>query len=558
MQVMQGKGGSLPAKSFRLLLEIHAVAGDAKSSIDILDYIIGANTDKQKKPKSKEVSTTFRLDHSIFDKLFQACVVKSSSSSRHNRGTIADGILQRMIHLSDLGLLSSSGGPNNGHYTQVMDAWAKSGHAQAAKRTMEIWNYLRHAAYREKKWWLKPDSTNLLTVLHSLARAGQAEEAERLLWNVCNDDTDIQPDVINFNAVLDAWAKTKTIHAGERAEQILRSMMKDNSNYKVEPDVISFTSVIHAWSTSGNPDAGVRAQQVFDELCKLAQSNAKMAPNHTTYNSLISAWAKVGDVHKAAEVLATLMSAKLDAANVEMHMIAFSSVLDAYARAKDPRGAERLLRNMEQSGITPNTVCYNSVINAWAKEGSPVAGQEAERILQDMQDNTSVTPNVRTFNSVIHAYARSRNGGESAERLLRVLQEMARHHPDRRLKPDAITFNSAMNAFAKEGNPQQAENLLEEMKQEGGNISPSVVSYNACLEAWSRSGHPDSGEKADQYLELMKPFRESGPTLAVRYKLAIMCWQNSARANHPIAAQRIEDLSQTLQEIQGRKGENSL
>jgi hypothetical protein len=64
--------------------------------------------------------------------------------------------------------------------------------------------------------------------------------------------------------------------------------------------------------------------------------------------------------------------------------------------------------DMGNNNVKPNTITYNSVIDAWANSKDPNAGIRAEAILQRMEEqykmgNRDVEPNTLSYNSAINA-----------------------------------------------------------------------------------------------------------------------------------------------------------
>ena len=57
-------------------------------------------------------------------------------------------------------------------------------------------------------------------------------------------------------------------------------------------------------------------------------------------------------------------------------------VVNAWAKSELPEGpekAEAVFRRMEEAGLKPNTISFNTVINAWANRRDPVAARRAKR-----------------------------------------------------------------------------------------------------------------------------------------------------------------------------------
>ena len=75
---------------------------------------------------------------------------------------------------------------------------------------------------------------------------------------------DVKPTTINFNTVLDAWAKNGGGRAAaERAEKMLEWMddLYKSGNAEVKPDTITFNAVIDAWARSGDKQHVARKKQ---------------------------------------------------------------------------------------------------------------------------------------------------------------------------------------------------------------------------------------------------------------------------------------------------------
>ena len=115
-----------------------------------------------------------------------------------------------------------------------------------------------------------------------------------------------------------------------------------------------------------------------------------------------------------------------------------------------------------------------------------------------------------------------------------------------------ISFHAVMNAYAKEGQPKRTEFLLAEMKLRGSACTPDAESLRLCMEAWARSGRKECGKKCDEYLEQMDRLYPNEPPyqLEMRYKSAHIAWMTCSRMKNPKAAERLEELSKMLTEIQ--------
>ena len=99
----------------------------------------------------------------------------------------------------------------------------------------------------------------------------------------------------------------------------------------------------------------------------------------------------------------------------------FFNTKAAIGKSGQPRAAEKaelILDEMEYissygaKDLAPNTICYNAVIDAYARSKSIGKAYRAELLLERMLEesnkgNLSILPDTITFNSVINAAARS-------------------------------------------------------------------------------------------------------------------------------------------------------
>jgi hypothetical protein len=79
--------------------------------------------------------------------------------------------------------------------------------------------------------------------------------------------------------------------------------------------------------------------------------------------------------------------------------------------------------------VEPNTLSYNSAINAWANTQDPNAGMHVEPLLRRMEElsemgNLEVKPDTTTYNTANTAWANSRDAKEGAwaEALLKLIE----------------------------------------------------------------------------------------------------------------------------------------
>lgn len=190
--------------------------------------------------------------------------------------------------------------------------------------------------------------------------------------------------------------------------------------------------------------------------------------------------------------------------------VSYNSVLNAWARSTASSSADRAVDLINSMRVNPNLVTYNTLILAFAKRG---LAQNAEAILRAMmQESSTISPDTISFNTVLYAWA-SLYEGEKAECLLKEMMTLALEGNYTDLRPDTISFNTVLHAYRY--NPQRARLLLNHMEKlhEAGNehVEPDVYSYTSVIQAWacsssssSRKSKAASAFQAKQLLEKME------------------------------------------------------
>jgi pentatricopeptide repeat protein len=149
------------------------------------------------------------------------------------------------------------------------------------------------------------------------------------------------------------------------------------------------------------------------------------------FNGVINAHVKSGDKNAVMHAESTFR--RMQECDVKPNNVSFSLMIHAYTKSGKQgswKRAEALLEEMHTCyDVAPDVVTFNTVLWAIAKSGEADAAERAERMLIQMiqrklSNKTSVTPDTVSFASVINAwtYTNRYNFG-IAEGAWRVLQQ---------------------------------------------------------------------------------------------------------------------------------------
>jgi predicted nucleic acid-binding protein len=408
-----------------------------------------------------------------------------ANSDMEDAGNGAEEVLKQM---NATGLV-----PSTLCYNIAIKAWMKS---QRGRQSAE------HAERILEEMQSPADVVTYSSVIHTWAISGMnahaAERAEQILLKIENDKS-VVPNIVVYNACLNAWCKSRSPLVVNRTEALLRRM---EASTHVTPDLVSYNTYLHALAMMGKEPA--MAQRADDTLCRLEErfdtGEIDFSPNVFSYNLVIEGWVRSRDANaatRACDVLRKLV--KRD--GVEPDAISFNQVLNALSRSSLPgaaQKAENLLHYMDESyksgvyNCKVDIVGYTSVISAWSRSGQTGGAERAEHILNLMEQRylageDDIKPNIIAYNAVIDGWAKSGEGtmgARRAEALLRRMQDMY-EMGDRRMQPNIITYNSLLNAWARSGTrccAYKAErylNLMWELYEAGNKrVKPDGKSYN--------------------------------------------------------------------------------
>merc|ERR1740138_50011 len=130
---------------------------------------------------------------------------------------------------------------------------------------------------------------------------------------------------------------------------------------------------------------------------------------------------------------------------------------------------------MKQRDIQPNTITFNTILNAFAHGG---VMNRVPALLEDMKNAVpAVEPDIVTYSTIVKGFC---NAGH-LDRALKVLKDM---HASGKYKPDEVMYNSLLDGCAREHRPDEALRLFGEMKKAG--VPPSNFTLSMLVKLMGR------------------------------------------------------------------------
>ncbi|KAK3021643.1 hypothetical protein RJ639_046367 [Escallonia herrerae] len=195
------------------------------------------------------------------------------------------------------------------------------------------------------------------------------------------------------------------------------------------------------------------------------------AVNREVYTALLSAYSRSGLLDKAFFLLEQMKSTPNCCPDVFTYSILIKSCLQVHAFDK----VQSLLYDMESQGIKPNTITYNTLIDAY---GKAKRFTEMESSLLEMLRKRECEPDVWTMNSTLRAFGSS-GQIETMEKCYEKFQSAG-------IQPSIKTFNILLDSYGKAGNYEKMGAVMEYMQKY--HFSWTLVTYNVVIDAFGRAG----------------------------------------------------------------------
>jgi pentatricopeptide repeat protein len=135
---------------------------------------------------------------------------------------------------------------------------------------------------------------------------------------------------------------------------------------------------------------------------------------------------------------------------------------------------------MKAHQIAPNIITFNTVLNAFAQSGTM---QEVPAILNDMKTACPpVEADIVTYSTLVKGFCQAGN----LDRALKIFKDML---AEGKCTPDDVMFNSLLGGCVQESRPDEALQLLRDMRT--SKIAPSNYTLSMIIKLMSRRGRLD-------------------------------------------------------------------
>lgn len=166
------------------------------------------------------------------------------------------------------------------------------------------------------------------------------------------------------------------------------------------------------------------------ESFRRVPKEVNVALSVTAYNLAMQGKCEIGDIDGAQKLFDEMVEKR----SVKPDVVSYTTLFNGYMRKGDKEGWEKVLTDMEKSGLGDDVATYNCKIAGLCKSGRAV---EAEDLL-DVMSRKKVRANRNTYNMVIEGFCKEGN----AKKAMKVYERMkkAKKGDENGTSPDFATY----------------------------------------------------------------------------------------------------------------------
>jgi len=366
---------------------------------------------------------------------------------------------------------SSSSSSSNNESDKLLEIYHD--HASNAKTAQDL---EKVQSLREKLLLLKDKKPLLIhnTYFKALANIGDGDLAEKYLNEM--EGKGVPPSRKTYGKIIQAFLKQgKQDKAEEYIERMLDIGIIQSQNneehgrrkYQLE------TTTTTATTTTKRHHHHQQQQQHQQQPLKSSDA--------ATFNMMMADLADDGDVEGV-----NLWYEKMRKNGVNADLITYGSLLHACAKSINLQQGELWWKELKaRKELSPDSICYVSIINLYAKCGLP---EKVEAIFKEMRKK-GMFPDAQAWILMIDAYIK-KGDIEGAERKYQQLYKEEKR--GLKVSPEMVErinnkyYVSIMNAYAISREPRKAEEIFA-LHRSGG-IQPTPHAYTVLIHAWAIVG----------------------------------------------------------------------
>jgi pentatricopeptide repeat protein len=316
---------------------------------------------------------------------------------------------------------------------------------------------------------LPPLAETYTTIITALAKRGDPVMAETFYKKALREG--VRPDRQMVATLMMAHSAVGSWKGVIRAFDYLTS----SDDRHLRPRIDVYNILLQAYVLAGSP-----FEVVSDVFQKMEQSGVR--PTAHTFSILIKSACDSGKMDVAKRVFMELDSlAQLWETGFKVNVYALTILMAGYLRLGDRPKAKEVYDEMLFRGIAPSSVTYGSILRAYISEDRQENIQLACNFMKSLMESPD-----QSQNWLLASYSRF-SGFENI-------------------------YSPLMTLFARKANPEQVEELMDDMVRAGG--ERTLATLTLLLNAYRNAGNVDECRRVwDEILPIALRFLQTGELL---------------------------------------------
>ncbi len=314
---------------------------------------------------------------------------------------------------------------------------------------------------------LTPDITIYNNLINICFVKGQYDMAERLIDEVFDFASPVQPDLSTFNILLKGISMTlegnladmEKIEQIEKADKVFLSLQE---KYNLKPNDVTINTKMDILIKGGRVS---KAWELFDEM----KSKYQVDPDKYSYSTIIKALKYEPDLSKLDRTFGIMDLLRERKTCTSSDEIIFNCLIDVCVKLGKIDKAEHAFKSMKDFGIVPTRITFAVMIRGY---GQVFQLEEALKIYDEMK-NLSIEPNDVVYGCLLNACVRCSN----IRKVTAIYEEMI----EKEIKMNIILYTTLIRAYTKTRDFKSANRIYETMHKDS-DVKPNIIIYNAMLD----------------------------------------------------------------------------
>lgn len=312
-----------------------------------------------------------------------------------------------------------------------------------------------------------PDINTYNNLLNACYVTGNFESADKLIEEIFDFASPVQPDLSTYNIVLKGIS-CKIDHTvnPEEKNKLVEFMDKIYSDIKkqgtIKPNDITINTSLDILIKAGEIK---RAWSLFDSMKEVYD----VEPDKYSYSTIIKALKYELDPSKLERAFGILEYLKHKTGTVSNDEIIFNCLIDVCLKLNLIDKAEKVFVEMKQLGVAPSKITYAIMIKGY---GQVYNLEKAFAVFEEMK-LANIPANEIIYGCLLNACVRCNNN----EKVTQVYKEMRANDLDMNI----VLYTTLIKAYTKSKNLGLAREVYEAMLKDE-KVSPNIVIHNAMLD----------------------------------------------------------------------------